>query len=74
MKAILTIVSIIALLASPALAQQERRHNVPQPSVPSDARGAVVAPSGANERGPYTPSIPTPPSGPSRDFQNGSRG
>ncbi len=74
MKAILSIVSIAALLTSPALAQQGRRHSAPLPNVPSDARGAVAAPSRANESGPYTPSIPTPPSGPSRDFQNGSRG
>ena len=74
MKAILSVAGIAALLASPAMAQQGRPHNTPQPNIPKDARASVAAPSGANEGGPYTPSIPTPPYGTSRDFQNGSRG
>jgi hypothetical protein len=73
MKAILSIAGIAALLASPAMAQQERPHNAAQPNIQRDAR-ASVAPFGANENGPYTPSIPTPPRGENRDFQNGSRG
>jgi hypothetical protein len=41
--------------------------------IPSDARGSV-APYGATEGGPYTPSVPTPAHGLSHDFQDGSRG
>src|SRR5216684_4957280 len=72
MKAILLVAGIAALLASPAMAQQGRPHNTPQPNIPKDARASVAAPSGANEGGPYTPSIATPPHGTNRDFQNGS--
>jgi hypothetical protein len=73
MKTILSVAGIAALLASPAVAQQGRPHNAAQPNIPRDAR-ASVAPYGANEHGPYTPSIPTQPHGENRDFQNGSRG
>jgi len=73
MKAILTVAGIAALLASPAMAQQARPHNNAPSNVPRDARGSV-APYGANQNGPYTPSIPTLPHGENRDFQNGSRG
>jgi hypothetical protein len=72
MKAILSVAAMAALLASPAMAQQGRPHNTPQPNIPKDARASVAAPSGANEGGPYTPSIATPPHGTNRDFQNGS--
>src|SRR6266446_9769815 len=69
MKAILLVAGIAALLASPAMAQQGRPHNTPQPNIPRDAH-ASVAPYGANEGGPYTPSIATLPYGRNRDFQN----
>ena len=73
MKAILSVAAMAALLASPAMAQQGRPHNTPQPNIPKDARASVAAPSGANEGGPYTPSIATLPYGRNRDFQNGTR-
>jgi hypothetical protein len=73
MKAILSVAAIAAVLASPAMAQQGRPQNAPAPNIPKDAR-ASAASYGTNENGPYTPSIPTPPHGTSRDFQNGSRG
>jgi len=73
MKTILTAAGVAALLASPVMAQQGRPPNAAPLSIPSDAR-ASVAPYGANESGPYTPSIPTLPHGTNRDFQNGSRG
>ena len=73
MKAILSVAAVAALLASPAMAQQGRPHNTPQPNIPKDARASVAAPSGANEGGPYTPSAPTLPHGTNRDFQNGSK-
>jgi hypothetical protein len=41
--------------------------------IPSDARGSV-APYGATEGGPYTPSMPAPAHGLNPDFQDGSRG
>src|SRR6266853_2627934 len=72
MKAILSVAGIAALLASPAMAQQGRPHNTAQPNIPRDAH-ASVAPYGANEGGPYTPSIATLPYGRNRDFQNGTR-
>jgi len=72
MKAILSVAGIAALLASPALAQQGRPHNTPLPNIPRDAR-ASATPSGVNEGGPYTPSIPTLPYSKNRDFQNGVR-
>jgi hypothetical protein len=72
MKTILSVAAIAALLASPAIAQQGRPHNTAQPNIPRDAR-ASVAPSEANEGGPYTPSIATLPYGRNRDFQNGTR-
>jgi hypothetical protein len=71
MKTILLVAGIAAVLASPAMAQQTRPHNTPQPNIPKDAR-ASVAPSGTNEGGPYTPSAPALPHGTNRDFQNGS--
>ena len=72
MKAILSVAGIAALLASPAMAQQGRTNTTALPNVPKDAR-ASVAPYGANESGPYTPSIATLPYGRNRDFQNGTR-
>jgi len=72
MKAILSVAGIVALLATPAMAQQGRPYNTPQPNIPKDAR-ASVAPYGINEGGPYTPSIPTPPHGTNRDFQAGGK-
>jgi hypothetical protein len=71
MKAILLVAGMVALLASPAAAQQGRPQNA-TPNIPKDAR-ASVAPYGTNEGGPYTPSAPTPPHGTNRDFQNGSK-
>ena len=73
MKAILSVAGIVALLATPAMAQQGRPHNTPQPNIPKDARASVAAPSRANEGGPYTPSIPTQPHGTNRDFQAGGK-
>jgi hypothetical protein len=75
MKANLTlsVVGVAALLASPAMAEQKRPSHAAPVAVPSDARGSA-APYGANEGGPYTPSIPTLPYGKNSDFQNGSRG
>ena len=72
MKAILSVAGVAALLASPALAQQGSTHKTALPNIPKDAR-ASVAPYGANEGGPYTPSIATLPQGTNRDFQNVSR-
>jgi hypothetical protein len=70
----LSVASVAALLASPAIAEQKRPpHNAAPLAVPSDARGSV-APYGVNEGGPYAPSIPTLPYGKNQDFQNGSRG
>ena len=70
MKAILSVAGILALLASPALAQKRNTHKTALPNIPKDAR-ASVAPYGANEGGPYTPSIATLPYGTNRDFQSG---
>jgi hypothetical protein len=74
LKVVLSAAGVAALLASPAIAKTVRHHVAP-PSVyvPSDARGSVGG-YGAVESGPYTPSIPTPAHGLSRDFQDGSRG
>ena len=72
MKTILSVAGIVALLATPAMAQQGRPHNTPQPNIPKDAR-ASVAPYGTNEGGPYTPSIAILPHGTNRDFQAGGK-
>jgi hypothetical protein len=66
MTVILSAVSVAALLASPAMAKT--RHHAPF----SGAYGAYYG-SGASY-GPYTPWVPTPRHGNSRDFQDGSRG
>jgi len=71
LKVILSVVGIGTLLASPAMSKQIRSAKLLV--VPGDAR-ASVAPYGANEGGPYAPSIPTSRYGTDRDFQNGSRG
>ena len=52
-----------------ASASKVKHHRV---YIPRDARGSV-APYGTSEGGPYTPSIPTPRHGYSRDFQDGPR-
>ena len=74
LKVILSAVGVAALLASPAMAKTVRHHQAAPSTVyiPSDAR-ASVAPYGAAEGGPYTPSMPTPAYGVNRDFHNGSR-
>jgi hypothetical protein len=72
MKTILSVAAIAAVLASPAIAQQGRTNKTALPNAPKDAR-ASVAPYGANEGGPYTPTIATLPYGRNRDFQNGTR-
>jgi hypothetical protein len=65
MKSILLVVGIAVLLASPAMAQQQRRpNNATVPDSPSDARASVAGtntPYRADEGGLYTPSIPTLP-------------
>jgi len=65
LKVILSAVGVAALLSSPAMART--RHYVP-------FYGYYGAYYGGGSYGPYTPSIPTPRYGRSRDFQNGSRG
>jgi hypothetical protein len=70
LKVILSVVGVAALLASPAMAKHVRPAKLLV--IPSDAR-ASAAPYGANEGGPYTPSLPTTRYGTSRDFQNGSK-
>ena len=62
---ILSAVGVAALLASPAMA---RHYYAPFYGY----YGAYYG--GGGSYGPYTPSIPTPRYGKSRDFQNGSRG
>jgi hypothetical protein len=71
LKVILSIVGVVGLLASPAMAKQMRAAKT-MPA-PSDARGSV-APYWSNEGGAYTPSILSPRYGTGRDFQNGTRG
>jgi hypothetical protein len=73
LKVMLSAVGVAALLASPAMAKTVRHHHAARSTVyvPSDARGSV-APYGANEGGPYTPSMPTPRHGQNPDFQGGS--
>ncbi len=74
LKVILSAASVIALLASPAMAKTVRHHVSPSVVyVPNDARGAVGG-YGIRGYGPYTPNIPSPPHGYSGDFQDGSRG
>ena len=70
LKAILSALGVTALLASPAMAQQVRPYNAGPVYVPSDARGAI-GPYWGNEGGPYTPAMPTPLYGRSRNFQGG---
>jgi len=72
LKTILSAAGVVALLASPAMAKSVR-HHVVSPYYPSDARGSVAR-YGTFEGGPYSPSIPSPAHGLSRDFQDGSRG
>jgi hypothetical protein len=73
LKVILSAVGVAVLLASPAMAKTARHHHLTPSTVyvPSDARGSVAS-YGATEGGPYTPSMPTPLHGLSRDFQNGN--
>ena len=73
LKTILSAAGVVALLASPAMAEGVRHHHVVSPYYPSDARGSVAR-YGTFEGGPYSPSIPSPAHGLSRDFQDGSRG
>jgi len=70
------VAAVLTLVAAPQLAFAAERHHQAAPStvyIPSDARGSV-APYGASEGGPYTPSMPSPAHGLSHDFQDGSRG
>ncbi len=64
--AVAMVVLVTPTLAS-ALTASHRNASLPR------ERGSAVG-SGVNERGPYTPNIPTPAHGRSGDFQNGSRG
>jgi len=70
LKVILSAASVAALLAAPAMAKTVQSHASTK-YIPIDARGSV-APSGVNEGGPYTPSMPTPRRGLNADFQNGN--
>ena len=70
LNVILSAIGVAALLASPAMAKQVRPNVTALPTVPSDARGSV-APGWQNEGGPYTPAMPTPLYGRSRNFQGG---
>ncbi|HSV22549.1 MAG TPA: hypothetical protein VLJ17_05910 [Xanthobacteraceae bacterium] len=72
MKVMLSAFGIAALLASPAIAKTVPHHSVAPSAayIPYDAR-ASVAPYGAFEGGPYTPSRPAPAHGVSPDFQGG---
>jgi hypothetical protein len=70
------VAAVLTLVAAPQLAFAAERHHHAAPStvyIPGDARGSV-APYGATEGGPYTPSVPTPAHGLNPDFQDGSRG
>lgn len=74
LKAILSAAGVVALVASPAMAKNVRHHAKPSlVYIPNDVRGSVSG-YGVGEGGPYTPSLPTPAYGVSRDFQDGSRG
>jgi hypothetical protein len=73
LRTILSAAGVVALLASPAMAKSVRHQHIVSPYYPSDAR-ASVARYGTFEGGPYSPSIPSPAHGLSRDFQDGSRG
>jgi len=67
LKAILSAVSIAALLASPAIAKT-RYYNSPY----YGGAGAYYGYGGSYiGGGPYSPASPTPRYGPSRDFQTG---
>jgi hypothetical protein len=78
MKVILAAVGAAALLASPVMAktrhvqaQSAEQANVLESAA---ARRVYSAPRPANEGGAYTPSIPSPLHGQSRDFQDDERG
>jgi hypothetical protein len=68
MKTLITILTLSVVTAAPMLAQAASWQNVRD-----DARGSV-APYGASEGGPYTPSMQTRAHGLNHDFQDGSRG
>jgi len=68
MKTLITVLALSIATATPMLAQAASWQ-----SVQDDARGSV-APYGATEGGPYTPSMQTPAQGLTHDFQDGSRG
>jgi hypothetical protein len=77
-KAILAAAGIAALLSSPVLAKTRHIHT--PAAEEAGAQGSAFArhlygtPRPANEGGPYTPSIPSPAHGQSRDFQDDERG
>ena len=76
LKVILSAAGIAALLASPAMARTRHYYapiyNTPIYNAPAPYYGGYYG--GGGSYGPYTPSVPTLPYGPSLDFQNGSRG
>jgi len=75
-KAILSVIGVAALLASPVMAKTVRHHHASRSIIyiPRDAFGSVgYYAHGALEGGPYTPSMPTPPHGKSHDFQDEPR-
>jgi hypothetical protein len=69
LKVILSAVTLVVLLASPAMA----RHYYPYGGY-GYYRGYGGYYGYGRSYGPYTPSLPTLPYGRSRDFQTGSRG
>ena len=74
LKVILSVASLAALSASPAMSQSTYTPPLRTPYVPSGAFGsaATYGAYGYNgSYGPYAPNIPTPPYGKSFDFQGG---
>jgi hypothetical protein len=75
LKVILSAVGVAALLASPAMAKTVRHHSAAVDNSYGYAPvGSFGGGWGSLSFGPYTPNMPTPAHGLSRDFQDGSRG
>jgi hypothetical protein len=79
LNALLAAASAVALVASPAVAKSYRSQASVE-NVLNGARGSAALHDyygtyrlPANEGGPYTPSVPTPPHGENPDFQDSTR-